>query len=358
MTRYSSSDRPAFLIDGGKAADAILRFDWGATSLGPFDRWPQPLMTALSMMLLSHFPKAIVWGPDLITFHNDAFEPMLGEKQAAIGRSFDDVWAEAWPEIAPMVDKAFAGQATFIENFPLTINRHGYAEEAFFTFCYSPIRLENGEVGGMMDTVVETTETVLAQRQLGVMNSELSHRMRNALTMVMAIATMSLRHASDLEQARVQLRQRLVALGQNQSFLSGEMSGNSTIGSLVEQTFAAHPNFRSRADATGPELILNSGQALAMSLTLNELITNSIKYGALSKPEGKVIICWDPAGFRFAWRETGVTVARAPTREGFGTKVLMQFVPASFNGEAEMRYESDGLVYELKAPAAAINSSA
>src|SRR5690606_456202 len=140
--------------------------------------------TALSMMLLSSFPKAIAWGRELIVFHNDAFEPILGEKAPAIGRRFCDVWAEVWPELRPMVEKAFAGEATFIENFKLTLDRHGYPEEAYFTFCYSPIRAENGEVGGMMDTVIETTGTVRAQQQLAVTNAELSHRMRNVVTMV------------------------------------------------------------------------------------------------------------------------------------------------------------------------------
>ena len=185
------NDLPAFLTGGGRAATTIARFDWAGSPLGPMEQWPQSLKTALSMMLISSFPKAIVWGPDLVTFHNDAFAPILGGKPSALGRSFSDVWQEAWPELKPMVDKAFSGEATFIENFPLVIDRHGYQEQAYFTFCYSPIRIENGEVGGMMDTVIETTQAVLAQQRLAVMNAELAHRMRNLLTMVSAVTSMS-----------------------------------------------------------------------------------------------------------------------------------------------------------------------
>ncbi|MCC7252505.1 MAG: hypothetical protein IT540_11585 [Hyphomicrobium sp.] len=209
-------------------------------------QWPQSLKTALSMMLLSSFPKAIAWGRELIMLHNDAFEPILGNKPSAIGRPFSDVWAEVWPELQPMVDKAFAGEATFIENFGLIINRRGYPEQAYFTFCYSPIRVESGEVGGMMDTVMETTQTVLAQHKLAVMNAELSHRMRNVLTMVTAITTMSLRHATGIDEARACLSQRLAALGQNQSFLTADAASEASIAQILDQAFAAHPTLRER----------------------------------------------------------------------------------------------------------------
>mgnify|MGYP002621446254 FL=1 len=355
VTEYPLDGRPSFLIGGGRAADTIEAIDWANTPLGPIGQWPQSLKTALSMMLLSSFPKAIAWGPELITFHNDAFKPILGDKPPAIGRPFSDVWSEVWPEIKPMMDKAFAGEATFIENFKLTVDRHGYPEDAYFTFCYSPIRIENGEVGGMMDTVIETTEAVVAQHRLAVTNAELSHRMRNALTMVGAIATMSLRHATGLDEARQQLSQRLAALGRTQSFLSADAAGDAHISELISEAFSAHPNLRQKIEVDGEDFRLVSSQALALSLALNELITNSIKYGALSKPEGRIDIRWNCTEFRFLWREAGVGVGEAPSREGFGTKVLMQFVPASFSGRARMLYGSDGLIYELEAPAAAVN---
>lgn len=350
LAEASLDNLPAFLSGGGRAAEEIAAFDWSDSPLGPMDQWPHSLRTALGMMLSSHFPKAIVWGPELITFHNDAFTPILGEKPSAIGRPFNDVWAEVWPELKPMVDKAFAGEATYIQNFPLTIDRHGYPEKAYFTFCYSPIRRESGEVGGMMDTVIETTETVLAQEQLAVVNAELGHRMRNLLTMVSAVASMSLRHAQQLEEARTSIAQRLASLSRNQSFLIADGAVEAGIRELIEQGFDAHPHLRARIQVSGPDVRLNSRLALALSLALNELITNSIKYGALSTTTGTVDVSWDPAVFSFAWREIGIPHAAKPTREGFGTKVLMRFVATSFNGQARMDFDGQSLLYELTAP--------
>jgi two-component sensor histidine kinase len=349
---------PAFLTGGGRAADAIAEFDWAGSPLGPMERWPQSLKTALGMMLSSSFPKAIVWGPKLITFHNDAFEPILGDKPPALGRPFSDVWREAWPELKPMVDKAYAGEATFIENFPLVIDRRGYPEQTYFTFCYSPIRAEEGEVCGMMDTVIETTDTVLAQEQLGVVNAELAHRMRNLLTMVSAVASMSLRHARDIEEARASIAQRLSALSRNQSLLLVDGASEASIQELLEQALAPHPQLHDRVTFSGPELRLSSKLALALALALNELITNAIKYGALSHPDGAVSVTWDPAAFRFTWRESGNSQAEKPTREGFGTRVLMRFVSTSFSGQARMQFGDDGFIYELTAPPQVVGAAA
>jgi hypothetical protein len=155
-------------VFGGQnnAAKAIAEFDWSRTSLGPIDRWPISLRTVVDMMLASEFPQADVWGPDLITIHNDAFVPILGDKGSAIGRSFRDVWAEAWSQIGAIAERAYAGESTFIENYPLLIDRHGYEEQTYFTFCYSSLKGDDGKIVGMIDTVVETTETVLGQQRL------------------------------------------------------------------------------------------------------------------------------------------------------------------------------------------------
>lgn len=351
-------EQPAFLTGGGHAAQDILAHDWSTSPLGPIESWPQSLRTALGMMLSSHFPKAIVWGPGLTTFHNDAFRPILGEKEKAIGRSFKDVWAEAWEEIAPMIDRAFAGEATFIENFELSIDRHGYSEQAYFTFCYSPIRDENGGVGGMMDTVIETTQTVLAQRQLAVVNGELGHRMRNVLTMVNAIVNGSLRTARDLEHARSAVSERLSALASAQSLLLADGEQEAAIEALLERAMAPHENLRGRISFAGEPVQLDKRQSLALSLGVNELITNSIKYGALAQPAASVAISWatDPSvgEFRFEWTEQGVEAARDPKREGFGTRVLLQFVPATFKGTGSMSFD-EGMVYRLTAPAATLS---
>ncbi|MBC3779716.1 response regulator [Pseudomonas sp. SWRI99] len=160
-----------WLQDNGKMAEQIRRHDWANTPLGPLEHWPDVLKTTVSLSLASHFPQAIVWGPELITLFNDAFVPILGNKPHALGRPFSDIWKEAWSEISPIADAAFAGQATYIENFALMIERGSGPEQAYFTFCYSPVRDPFGKVVGMIDTVTETTQTVFLNQRLAVLDA-------------------------------------------------------------------------------------------------------------------------------------------------------------------------------------------
>lgn len=146
-------------------ARRVREYDWGASPIGPIEKWPQSLRSAVDIMLSSLFPSCIVWGPDLVTIYNDAFRPILGAKPEALGRPFSKIWTEVWPDINPIAVRAFAGEATFVEDYPLTIDRHGYPEQAWFTFCYSPIRDEAGQEAGFLDTVVETTRKVLTERR-------------------------------------------------------------------------------------------------------------------------------------------------------------------------------------------------
>ncbi|MEN0106152.1 MAG: ATP-binding protein, partial [Pseudomonas sp.] len=79
--------------------------------------------------------------------------------------------SEAWSEIGPIAEAAFAGRATYLEDFPLLIERSGLPEQAYFTFCYSPIRDHSGQVVGILDTVTETTATVVANQRLAFLDA-------------------------------------------------------------------------------------------------------------------------------------------------------------------------------------------
>lgn len=160
-----------WLQNEGKMADLIRRHDWAKTPLGPLENWPDVLKTTVSLSLGSHFPQAIVWGAELVTLFNDAFVPILGDKPQALGRPFSEVWEEAWTEISAIADAAFAGKATYIENFPLEVERGSGREQAYFTFCYSPIRDPLGNVVGLLDTVTETTQTVFLNQRLAVLEA-------------------------------------------------------------------------------------------------------------------------------------------------------------------------------------------
>ncbi|WP_244225063.1 ATP-binding protein [Corallococcus sicarius] len=156
------------LVGGGDMGALMRSMDWSQTPLGPVKDWPQSLRTAVSTCLHSRFPMMMFWGPELVKLYNDAYRPMLGSKHPqAMGRSGREVWAEIWDILGPLVSQVREeGLATLSENQRLFLERNGFPEECYFTFSYSPIRDESGKIGGVLDTVVETTSQVLDARRL------------------------------------------------------------------------------------------------------------------------------------------------------------------------------------------------
>lgn len=147
----------------------IAEHDWAATPLGPADRWPVGLRTAVDLCLTSRFPMMIVWGPDLIKLYNDGYAPMLGRDKhpRALGAPAEEVWPEIWDVVGPLFESVMTtGVATWVEHQRLEVTRNGFAEECYFTYSYSPVRDGAGRIGGVLDTVAETTVQVLNERRL------------------------------------------------------------------------------------------------------------------------------------------------------------------------------------------------
>lgn len=152
------------LISPSEMGEKVRHFPWEDTPLGPIMSWPATLRIAVDMLLVSKLPSCLAWGPQLTTIYNDAFNVMLGRRQA-LGCSFDEVLGESWEQIGPIMFKALSGEATFIENFPLILNRKNSSEQSYFTFSCTPVRDESGEIVGVLDKVIETTAHVQSERQ-------------------------------------------------------------------------------------------------------------------------------------------------------------------------------------------------
>ncbi|SQD95562.1 MULTISPECIES: sensor domain-containing diguanylate cyclase [unclassified Parafrankia] len=154
---------------GSKTGRLMMSMDWSNTPLGPLSDWEKSLRMAVGLCLESHFPLEILWGPDLVEIHNDAVIPMLGRKHpGCIGQPFRDVFPEAADRLVPMLEQVMSGgEATWEEDWPSRLNRHGYLEDCYFTFSYSPIRrLPAGGVAGVFAALQETTRQVLGTRRL------------------------------------------------------------------------------------------------------------------------------------------------------------------------------------------------
>ncbi len=135
--------------------------------LGAPQHWPNSLRTIVSLMLASKFPMFVAWGPELAFIYNDAYAVILGNKHPhAMGARFEDIWREIWAEIGPLARRALAGEATWLEDLPLLMDRHGFEEQTYFTFSYSPARDDDGAIAGVFCACTETTEKVVGVQAL------------------------------------------------------------------------------------------------------------------------------------------------------------------------------------------------
>lgn len=152
---------------GGEMGARIRSLDWSGTPLGDFALWPQSLRSAASICIGSGFPIAIYWGQELALLYNDAWSPIAGEKHPwALGQRARDVWPEIWETIGPLFNQVLiTGEATRSRDQLLPMRRHGYTEECYFDYTFTPIRGEGGIVEGVFNAVLETTERVIGERR-------------------------------------------------------------------------------------------------------------------------------------------------------------------------------------------------
>lgn len=177
--------------------------DWSASSLGRPVDWPLELRTIVNLMLNSKFPMFVAWGPELGLVYNEAYTRFLGDKHpAALGQRFEDVWSEIWSEIHPLVQKALAGEAIYVEDMPLLILRGGCNEQAWFTFSYSPALDSRGGVTGIYCAVTETTSRVWGERRLAF-QLEVVDRLRDMSEPAAIMASASRLLGRQLKAARV-----------------------------------------------------------------------------------------------------------------------------------------------------------
>ncbi len=179
----NSSNVEALFAGGGEVGALMEAIDWSQSPLGPVSSWPQSLRTAVSICLHSRFELFLWWGPDLVVLYNDAYRQTLQRKHPwALGKPGRAVWAEIWPVIGPMLENVMrTGEATWSTDLLLFLERHGYPEETYHTFSYSPIIDEQGQVAGVFTAVTQTTEKVISGRQLALLH-ELAARAADART--------------------------------------------------------------------------------------------------------------------------------------------------------------------------------
>jgi two-component system CheB/CheR fusion protein len=220
-----------------------------------------------------------------------------------------------------------------------------------------PYRSSDSTVDGSLITFVVVTSIVRAEQHQRLLVDELNHRVKNMLTVVISLATNTLRRATTLERFQEVFLGRIHALTASYALLSRDCWAPVLLRDILTEELKPFMALeRSNIALNGGAVLLQPRAALALGMAVHELTTNAVKYGALSVPEGNVHIDWtvekagDGSQLVFRWVERNGPAVTAPARRGFGMTLIERGFAYDVGGEAKVDFIPTGVVATLRAP--------
>ena len=223
----------------------------------------------------------------------------------------------------------------------------------------NPVFDKEGQIIQHFVSFFDLTRHKQAQAQAKMLIDEMNHRVKNTLATVQAIVRQALRSDVDRPTLRQMIKSRLSALARSHDLLTREKWKGAGLREIIHQTltpFRAGESEGRLFVITGEPVRFAPKAAMDLCIVFNELATNAVKYGALSRVGGSVHIDWKlertPQGRRLAltWRELGGPAVKAPTHRGFGTRVIERGLAHELGGTGHLDYRPEGLVCTMNIP--------
>ncbi len=212
------------------------------------------------------------------------------------------------------------------------------------------MRDADGTLLGAVVAISDISARRRADELQTLMNQELSHRLKNLMTIVQAITRQTIRSATDMKELQTTLSDRLMVLGSAHDLLLGGAVERAPLSAVIRGgTGVLGEVADAQLTLAGPDLEVGPAAALPLGLMMHELSTNAIKYGALSTPTGRVAITWSideaaaPPRFRLLWAESGGPPVSEPTRKGFGSSLITRGVGGLKGGAVTLAYRPEGV---------------
>lgn len=209
----------------------------------------------------------------------------------------------------------------------------------------------------MVQAGIDAEERDAAGKLQNLIHAELHHRIKNMLATVGAITDQSLRTATSMAHARSAIDGRFAALARAHDLLTRASWEHATIDSTVRSAVEPFDQGGGRFIISGEDIRIASSSVIAFAMTLNELCTNTTKFGALSLAAGQVRLGWriEDGRLHLEWAESGGPAVTEPTRKGFGTRMITS-LGQQLKGRVELEYEPGGFVYRLDVPLASLTT--
>jgi PAS domain S-box-containing protein len=287
-----------------------------------------------------------------ITFYNKAAVLMSGRTPQE-----GDQWCVTWrlyhPDGSPLAHEDCPMAIALKENRAVRgaeaiAERPDGSRVPFIPFP-TPLHDADGNLVGAINMLVDITDRKQAETRQKTLIDELNHRVKNTLATVQSLAAQTARHSPSVEDFARNFEGRLVGLARAHDLLSKRHWQDAPLALLIEEILApfAAPG---RTQVTGADFGVRPRAALALTMAVNELATNAAKYGALSTETGALRIEWevvnnsDGASLQLEWRERGGPQVSAPSRPGFGTRLIRRCIEGDLGGRVDMTFDPAGFV--------------
>jgi PAS domain S-box-containing protein len=268
------------------------------------------------------------------------------------GRLIYELGNHQWdiPKLRTLLEEILPEKQTF-DDFEV---QHHFDNIGSRTMLLNARRLDHLNL--ILLAIEDITERKQAQERQQMLTSELSHRVKNVITLIDSMATQTLTRSSSLEEFGNAFHGRLRAVARAHGELFSNQWRAADMRGLVLATLGGCASDMSRVEINGDPLNLSPYQAMAVNLTLHELCTNAIKYGALSSEAGRVVISWslqNRPGKRevwLLWKEEGAGPVERPLRKSYGMQLIETLVPYELQGEVDTHFDKEGFRCELRFP--------
>ncbi|MFP7570180.1 sensor histidine kinase [Marivita sp. S2033] len=304
-------------------------------------------------------PKMVLDDKLIFVEANDAYLRMTGRtRDEVIGQYAFDAFPESEERVESMKAVFMAtleGEEITLSEVPYRILKNGVVTEAWWTFRHSRVEDKSKSRRYITQYGENVTEAMKMRQMRDALMGEMQHRIGNLFTLVGAIARQTARQANDVPSFLSEFETRLASLVKVNRRLTGDVDSDETMAGLIDHSLAVYPEaVRERIKVSGPDYKLSVMQSQAISMALHELSTNSMKYGAISHPDGHVSILWDALPndrCLLRWQESGVpeeTPSHEKRKQGYGTMLLDTIIPSQLNGTGTRDFATGTFSYTLE----------
>ncbi|HYK51745.1 MAG TPA: HWE histidine kinase domain-containing protein, partial [Terriglobales bacterium] len=213
----------------------------------------------------------------------------------------------------------------------------------------------SGRCVGLKGLTVDITERKQSDERQGLLIAELDHRVKNLLARVAVISSYTRQGSNSMDQFVQVLDRRIQSMAAAHSLLSQNRWSGVNLADLVRSQLAPYAT-AANTTIDGSDVTLSPTVTQAVAMALHELVTNAVKYGALSSPSGHVSVNWhQPVGgegtrVKIEWRESGGPSVVGPAKTGYGTTLIREMIPHELGGTVDLAFVSEGVCCQIEVP--------